>query len=71
MPGDEVIPMFSADDKPHNRAMVVEFTYRFDDVLDSQKLKSSLERLLELGEWRKLGARVRLNVRRNRYSFLE
>lgn len=39
--------------------LVLEFTYRFDDVLDAEKLKSSLERLLEIGGWRGLGARFR------------
>lgn len=39
------------------------FIYRFDDVLDEAKLKGSLERLLEIGEWRQLGARIRLRVR--------
>ncbi|KAI5365964.1 putative transferase [Septoria linicola] len=62
VPTDEVVPMHDWDDKPHNRQMVVEFTYRFDDVLDAAKLKHALERLLEIGNWRKLGARVRLNA---------
>ena len=62
VPTDEVIPMFKWDDQPHNREMVVEFTYRFDDVLDNDKLKNALNRLLEIGDWKKLGARIRLNV---------
>lgn len=39
--------------------LVLEFTYRFDDVLDAEKLKSSLERLLEIEGWRGLGARFK------------
>ena len=42
--------------------LVMEFTYRFDDVLDAEKLKSSLERLMEIGEWKNLGARFKKNV---------
>lgn len=43
--------------------IVLDFTYRFDDVLDAGKLKSSLERLLEIEGWRGLGARFTKNVR--------
>jgi hypothetical protein len=43
--------------------IVMEVTLRFDDVLDAGKLKSSLERLLEIGEWRSMGARFKKNVR--------
>lgn len=62
VPGDEVVPMHYLDDQFHNRALLLDFTARFDDVLDPLKLKHAFERLLELGEWRKLGARIRLNV---------
>ncbi|RYP29907.1 hypothetical protein DL767_006506 [Monosporascus sp. MG133] len=34
---------------------------RFDDVIDPEKLRSSLEKLLSRDDWRKLGARLRLN----------
>lgn len=37
---------------------------RFDDALDAQKLHNGLTRLLNIGEWRKLGGRLRKNVRR-------
>lgn len=39
--------------------LMLEFTYRFDDILDAEKLKSSLERLLEIEGWRGLGARFK------------
>jgi len=42
--------------------MVLDFTLRFDDVLDPEKLSAALVRLMELGNWRKLGARLRMNV---------
>ena len=43
--------------------MVLDFTMRFDDVLDPEKLCTALTRLMELGNWRKLGARLRMNVK--------
>jgi len=39
------------------------FSFGFDTVLDPQLLKSSLERLLEIHDWRKLSGRLRSNVR--------
>lgn len=43
--------------------MIVDFSMKFDDVLDVQKVVGALERLLAKPGWRKLGARLRLNVR--------
>ncbi|KIA75846.1 hypothetical protein HK57_00373 [Aspergillus ustus] len=37
----------------------MELILRFDDVIEPEKLRQSLGRLLEIGNWRKLGARVR------------
>lgn len=37
-------------------------TLRFDSILDPQKLHSALTRLLEIGDWKKLGGRLRRNV---------
>jgi hypothetical protein len=59
---DEVIPARFWDTNDVFQKLVMEFTYRFDDVLDAEKLKSSLERLLEIGEWKNLGARFKKNV---------
>lgn len=59
---DEVVPSRFWDEQDHMQKLVLEFTYRFDDVLDTGKLKSALERLLEIGDWRGLGARFRKNV---------
>ncbi|KAI6830212.1 hypothetical protein KC321_g7071 [Hortaea werneckii] len=61
VPSDEVIPLHSLDDQFYTRALVLHFFSRFDDVLDPEKLRSALDRLLHLGGWRKLGARLRLN----------
>lgn len=37
----------------------VEVALRFDSTLDSEKLQKSLKRLLEIGNWRQLGGRLR------------
>jgi hypothetical protein len=37
----------------------VEVALRFDSVLDPEKLQQSLKRLLEIGNWRQLGGRLR------------
>ncbi|KAK8009793.1 acyltransferase [Apiospora arundinis] len=42
------------------RGAIVSWTLCFNDVLDSDKLHSSLFRLLEIGDWRKVGGRLRL-----------
>jgi hypothetical protein len=62
IPSDIVVPFHTFDSSPYLRTLILNFTYRFDDVLDVDKLRTSLERLFEIGDWRKLGARVRLNV---------
>lgn len=61
VPGDEVVAMHYLDDQFHNKALLLDFISRFNDVLDPVKLKHSFERLLEIGDWRKLGGRIRLN----------
>ncbi|KAH6669906.1 hypothetical protein B0J14DRAFT_619062 [Halenospora varia] len=61
VPTDTIIPLHSKDDTKINRAMVLDLTLRFNDVLDPSKLRDSLARLLEMGHWRKLGGRLRLN----------
>ena len=62
MSDHEVVPFRPWDEQDTVQRIVMEFTYRFDDVLDAQKLKLSLERLLEIGEWRGLGTRCKKNV---------
>jgi hypothetical protein len=63
VPTDTIIPLNAADDTDVLRSVVVVLSYRFDDVLDPVKLKSSFEKLLDRPGWRKIGARLRLNVR--------
>lgn len=62
IPTDTIIPLFERDDSTTNRAVALEFTMVFDDVLDADKLGDALWRLLEKPGWKKLGARLRLNV---------
>lgn len=59
---DTIIPLHFFDDTSINRGIVLDFTLRFDDVLDPEKVRGALVRLLEIGNWRKLGARLRMNV---------
>lgn len=37
---------------------IMNYTFRYEDVLDANKLHDSLTRLLEIGDWRKLGGRL-------------
>jgi hypothetical protein len=59
---DKIIPVYALDDNKVYRSGVYFTTLRFDDAMDAEKLRLGLVRLLELGNWRKLGARLRLNV---------
>lgn len=62
VPGDVVIPMHKQDDQLVNKALTLDYSMKFDDVLDVDKLIGALKKLLEKPGWRKLGARVRLNA---------
>lgn len=62
IPTDSIIPLHSLDDNTVHRSIVLDLTLRFDDALDSSTLRIALARLMELGNWRKLGARMRMNV---------
>jgi hypothetical protein len=59
---DVVYPLHMLDDTKTLRSIVVAWTLRFDDVLDVEKLHKSLSRLLEIGDWRMIGGRLRLRV---------
>ncbi|KAH9228049.1 hypothetical protein K456DRAFT_1774996 [Colletotrichum gloeosporioides 23] len=62
VPTDTIVPLSAGDDNFVNKSIVMLFMMRFDDVLDPDKLRVSLEKLLERDGWRKLGARLRLNA---------
>jgi hypothetical protein len=59
---DRVIPLHFFDDAPLWRAFTLYSLFVFDDILDADKLRSSLERLVHKEGWEKLGARLRYNV---------
>lgn len=59
---DTIIPAHSHDDTATFRAIILDFTLRFDDVLDPEAMRRALARLMELGNWKKLGSRLRINV---------
>ena len=62
VPTDTIIPLHYWDDLQYTRGICIDLTFRFDDVMDVEKLRISLSRLLEIGDWKKLGARLRMNV---------
>ncbi|KAK2037423.1 hypothetical protein LZ31DRAFT_481325 [Colletotrichum somersetense] len=61
VPSDTVIPLNSSDDTAILRSVCLVITYRYDDVLDPEKLRRALERLVDRDGWRKVGGRLRLN----------
>ncbi len=63
VPTDTVAPLPFFDDTPLWRAFILYSMFVFDDVLDPQKLRDGLETLARSDGWRKLGARLRRNVR--------
>lgn len=62
IPTDTVLPFNYLDDQIIFRDMRLQVSLCFDDVLDAEKLRGALARLLEMKGWRKLGARLRINV---------
>ncbi|PHH93229.1 hypothetical protein CDD83_9499 [Cordyceps sp. RAO-2017] len=54
----DVYPVYKLDDNMLCRNLSVSYTMRFNDVLDPYLLLDSLTRLLEIGDWRKLGGRL-------------
>lgn len=61
---DEILPVYDFDSRPQVRNIIIGWTLRFDDILDADKLGIALSRLLEIGDWRKLGGRLRETVSR-------
>ena len=62
---DEIYPVHHYDDDSMLRSIMVNWNFLFNDVLDGEILHSALKRLLDMDGWRKLGGRLRLNVRPN------
>ncbi|KAM5343374.1 hypothetical protein ACJ41O_011911 [Fusarium nematophilum] len=61
VPTDQVIPLHFWDDSPIYRRIALYNLKVFGDVLDPEKLRSSLETLISQPTWRKLGGRLRKN----------
>jgi hypothetical protein len=59
---DQIYPIHTLDDTPTMRSILITWTICFNDALDADKLRSSLSNLLEIGDWKKLGGRLRLKV---------
>ncbi|KAH7129549.1 hypothetical protein B0J13DRAFT_509917 [Dactylonectria estremocensis] len=56
---DDVFPLHFLDNLHTGRVIVLSETLRFDQVLDAEKLCEGLAKLLQQGDWRKLGGRLR------------
>ncbi|OJI95806.1 hypothetical protein ASPVEDRAFT_77587 [Aspergillus versicolor CBS 583.65] len=61
VPTDTVLPVSLWDSANIRRKWCLHYCFRFNDVLDPGELHNSLERLMQIGEWRRLGARIRMN----------
>lgn len=59
--GHDIYPVHILD-APRMNHVFVSWIMNFNDVLDVEKLYSSLSALLEQGDWRKLGGRLRAAV---------
>lgn len=62
---DEVYPLFFLDNLSTGRVIVLSEALRFDAVLDPIKLRDGLTKLIQQGDWRKLGGRLRTQVSEN------
>jgi hypothetical protein len=52
-------PLFMLDDNKTLHGIIITWLLHFNDVLDPALLHTSLCRLLEIGDWRKVGGRLR------------
>lgn len=59
---DQIVPVGFFDDTILFRTFVLYTLFVFDDVLDVEKLHTSLERVVNRPGWKKLGARLRRNA---------
>jgi hypothetical protein len=59
---DDIYPTHMLDGAEAIKGIVIVWTLRFNDVLDADRLHVTLTKLLEIGDWRKLGGRLRLKV---------
>ncbi|WKT42334.1 Chloramphenicol acetyltransferase-like domain superfamily [Fusarium oxysporum f. sp. vasinfectum] len=60
LPSDDIVyPTHMIDNVSILKFLVMAWTMRFSDVLDANKLHKSLSELLTIGDWKKLGGRLR------------
>jgi hypothetical protein len=59
---DEVFPLYFLDNLQAGRLLVLSETFKFNDVLDPEKLHDGLIKLIQFRDWRKLGGRLRKKV---------
>lgn len=59
---DTILPLGVFDDTILYRSVIIKTLLLFDQLLDVNKLQSSLELLVAQPGWRKIGARLRRNV---------
>jgi hypothetical protein len=62
---DDIYPVHTLDDTKTLRKLLIAWTIYFNDALDVDRLRSSLARLLEIGDWRKIGGRLAFKVLSN------
>lgn len=60
---DDVYPVHLLDDSTIIRSDFPCLLARFNDVLDVNKVQLAIRELLEIGDWKKLGGRLRTQVR--------
>ncbi|KAL3483009.1 hypothetical protein BJX62DRAFT_245320 [Aspergillus germanicus] len=59
--GDDCYPIQFIDQAGIIKDSIITYTFRYNSVLDPEKLHGALVRLLGEGDWRKLGGRLRRN----------
>jgi hypothetical protein len=63
VPSDRVLPLHFFEDSQLVQGNNMAVSIVFDDVLDPEKLRQSLEGLVKREGWERLGGRLRKNVR--------
>lgn len=58
-----IYPIHTLDNAREYRKLFMSYIFRFNSVLDGQKLADALSKLLETNDWKKLGGRLHVNVR--------
>ncbi|KAF9873288.1 putative lysr family regulatory protein [Colletotrichum karsti] len=56
---DEVLPVHFVDQAAIMRTSIINYTFRYNKVLEAEKLHNALLQLVQMPGWRKLGGRLR------------